>query len=221
MTSLEKTGFLENKSLPPLVHRMLGLEGIGYPTTCGYQLLQELGHNEGVSHSVTHVFSLEGIGAAMFLDDGLVHMFFRSAFIHRTCAGLRHLENGKVTFANGGGNGNGVLGFAWGSSGGSSTRKQSFETSVRELVAERRQASPHSWSDEQVEAEIQRGMDLYSSGAVARQNMDQPSLGEWVWGNVEALPPLPAEANALDRPIRRRRLRRHVDMESLGRMFDA
>jgi hypothetical protein len=106
---------LEKKISNDSYLRLIKLKGFGLPTTCGYQFVMKEMYNH--SYQANQFFSLDGLGIAIPISDGLRHYFYASSFAHRTCLCLKQLgsqisiTNEKDDFT--------IL--AWGASGGKTT----------------------------------------------------------------------------------------------------
>jgi hypothetical protein len=96
--------------------RLMNLKGFGLPTTCGYQFVKKE-ETEDKPFEAHQFFSLDGLGIAIPLSDGLGHYFYASTFAHRTCLGMIH-HGSKVSITN---KNDDFTILAWGASGGKTT----------------------------------------------------------------------------------------------------
>lgn len=192
MLVAERDGHLNNPCLSSHLRRLLSFNGYSLPTMCGHQLLLPCGLPKDVRtkifKSFTLIFSMEGLGVGMSVDNGTAHLFMGSAFLHRTCVGVYRSESGVVTVANR--DPNALRCFAWGSAGSSSTRRMGFEDAIVDAVAEHMIHTTQQWSQETVEGAIEFGMELYSTGVVARENAEPEDLGAFVVGMIAASQPI-------------------------------
>ena len=75
---------LEEANHDPFIARVLSFNGFSLPTTCGHQFVfKDKMAQESIM--VDQFFSLDGLGLAVEIVNGIGHHFCAAAFAHRTC----------------------------------------------------------------------------------------------------------------------------------------
>ena len=95
---------------------LLLFPGYCVPTTCAYQFLHNGSKTAGSKTTYQQYFSLDGLGLAVSIKDGMGHSFLGAAFSHRTCICLA-LSSEEKTVCGSNCNDD-FLVFAWGRAGG-------------------------------------------------------------------------------------------------------
>ena len=122
-----------------LCERYLAMEDFCLPTNCGYQFVYN-GEHTSQSVRMEAYFAMEGLGAAVQLQDGIFHHFMGAMFSHQTCMPLcKRVSDGYITGSN---QDNIMQIVGWGSCGGS---REVAEAKARaravRVVAARRSAA--------------------------------------------------------------------------------
>jgi hypothetical protein len=110
--SLKWQGISDNKKWNHCLRILSETDSLCLPTTCGYQFCFADGQ-VAANLEVRAFFSMEGLGLAVKLQDGISHHFMATAFSHHTCLAMIQSDN-KVSCSN---SDDAFLIVAWGASG--------------------------------------------------------------------------------------------------------